>query len=275
MILEFVCPHCRFVKKVDENNIQSREGATTCPRCMQRFQFSIPVQATIDHAAEVIQTKIIPCEVAESQCETIRKGSPWENISSIGIWRGIAGTFKETLFSPGGLFKSLTFKGGQGEPFAFGLLAGSIGSMFGLYWHYLKVAVGDDIGDSSFFGNMSIGLFFLVLIVVVPAIVAAGIYIYSGILHLMLLILRAGKNGFEATFRVVAYSQTAKIWGVIPFIGTFVSIIWQLVVVGVGLREIHETSLARVIMAFIFPILMVSLLATMVLILIFFNFIGY
>jgi hypothetical protein len=82
-------------------------------------------------------------------------------------------------------------------------------------------------------------------------------FVTSGILHLCLLIVQAGNHGFEGTFRVVALSQATQILGVVPFIGGIVGAIWFIVVQIIGLREIHETSYLRVIIALILPLVLI------------------
>ncbi|OPX37866.1 MAG: hypothetical protein B1H13_12185 [Desulfobacteraceae bacterium 4484_190.3] len=77
---------------------------------------------------------------------------------------------------------------------------------------------------------------------------------------------RGANNGFEATFRVVSYSQAAQIVGVIPFLGGWIGGVWQLIVQIIGLREIHETSYLRVILAFVIPLFVGILLAIAVIV---------
>jgi hypothetical protein len=96
--------------------------------------------------------------------------------------------------------------------------------------------------------------------------VILSMFIYSGILHLLLLIVGGGKNRFEATFRVVSYSQATQAWVLIPFIGGWIGGIWQLVVQTIGLREIHETSYFRLIIAFLIPVALLLLVTAAVLI---------
>ena len=94
----------------------------------------------------------------------------------------------------------------------------------------------------------------MILMIIVPIFVALSMFIYSGLLHLFLLIVRGGQNGFEATFRVVSYSQATQALSLIPFIGGWIGGIWQIIVQIIGLREIHETSYFRVVMAFLIPV---------------------
>jgi hypothetical protein len=114
------------------------------------------------------------------------------------------------------------------------------------------------------------GLIFLAVIVIIPIYVALGMFIWSGILHLCLLIVGGAKSGYEATFRAVSYSQAAQAWSLIPFIGGWIAGIWQLIVQVIGLREIHETSYLKVIVAFLIPLVLIFLLVMAVIVAVFF-----
>ena len=66
-------------------------------------------------------------------------------------------------------------------------------------------------------------------------------------------VLKGVRTGYpeEGTFRVVAYGQMTQIFGAVPLLGGLIGSLWYVVVLVVGLREIHETSYARVILAFV------------------------
>ena len=48
--------------------------------------------------------------------------------------------------------------------------------------------------------------------------------------------------------------------GVVPFVGGFLGGLWLLIVQLIGLKEIHETTYPRVIIAFLLPIVLVFIL---------------
>jgi len=159
--------------------------------------------------------------------------------------------------------------GGIKEPFAFGLLFGSLGMMFGFFWQFLTLSdtilsLGLDLINES-----NISLIFFVVMLVCPLFVIAGMFLTSGVLHLCLRIVGAGKKGFEGTFRVVAYSQATQLWGVIPFVGGVLAGLWQVVVQFKGVREIHETSYWRVFWAFSIPLALIILVVVLVLVIMF------
>lgn len=268
MIIEITCPFCQFSKQVPSEKIPEAVKWVSCPRCRQRFQFD--KNEAIKASCSPVSPREIPYqseqEGREQKAEGVSRGStPWENRSELGLWQGIFQTIKKVLFSPQTLFKGMTCKGGKMEPLAFGLLFGSVGTMLGVFWQALIPGSILILGH-SFFPRFTLGIIVLFLLAVIPVMIALGIFMYSGILHLLLLIVRGGNKGFEATFRVVSYSQAAQVVGIIPFVGGWIGGIWLLIIQVIGLREIHETSYLRVILAFVIPLFLGVLFSAAILI---------
>jgi hypothetical protein len=189
-----------------------------------------------------------------------RSVAPWENRTEIGLWPGIFRTFKAVLFSPGDLFAHLSYREGIKEPLAFALLFGSLGTLFALFWQILLISgpiLPFDLGLADEFGFV---VLFMAMAVFVPLFVTLAVFVSSGVLHLLLLLVRGGQNGFEATFRVMAYSQATQVLGLIPFIGGLAGSLWLLVIQMIGVREMHETSYVKVILAFLIPFALIFLL---------------
>lgn len=269
MTVDLTCPYCAFSKKVPKEKIPANIRWATCPRCRQRFEILSSIEAAENFA--IGETKSEPQQQGANERggqKTPRKGAPWENRSELGLWQAIYQTVKGVLFSTDGLFSRLHYKAGIGEPLAFGLLTGSIGAMFSVFWQSLMLSGGLPSISDAIGGQFTVGLIFLVLIVFVPIAVIIGLFVSSATWHLFLLLLRGADNGFEATFRVIAYSQSAQLWGVIPILGSWISCVWQIIVQIVGLREIHETSYLKVVVALLIPVAVVAFLVLAVIILV-------
>ena len=251
MILELTCPHCNFSKKVPADKIPKGVRWATCPRCRRKFEIGPHHEVPEGRAPEPETREGVSPGSAAVGPEPARCGAPWENRSVIGLWRSIFQTLTKVLFSPGALFSRLNYDAGIREPLAYGLLTGSLGAMFGFFWQFIMFS-GESLGlGESLFGRSMFVLVFGIILVSIPLFVVLGLFVYSAVLHLMLLAVRGAGNGFEATFRVVSYSQAAQVLGLIPFVGGPVGGIWQFVVTVIGLREIHETSYLRVFSAFL------------------------
>ena len=92
--------------------------------------------------------------------------------------------------------------------------------------------------------------------ILTPFILIASLFIWAGILHLLLMMVRGAKNGFEATFRVVSYSVGAYVFLMIPFCGAIISALWTIVIAIIGLKEAHETTGGKASFAVLFPLIM-------------------
>jgi hypothetical protein len=154
--------------------------------------------------------------------------------------------------------------GGVKEPLAFGLLTGSLGMMFEIFWHMLFMEEGIAVFADDLFGQYAIVGAFMGAMALCPVLVFFAILITSVIVHLLLIVVRGGGNGFQATFRVTSFCQATQVWAVIPFVGGLVGAFWFLIVQIIGLKEIHDTSFLRVAMALIFPLVFVLLLLVMI-----------
>ena len=270
MTVELICPYCRFSKTVSREDIPFNAKRAICPRCKRRFDFTWAEENPETPQISVWGEKPVDVAEAEGGTEdreekgerTGRWESPWEDRGNTGIMEGIFSTIRSVLFSPSILFRTLTCKGGIREPLAFGLLTGAVGNMFSIFWPILLFSGGI---ESLPFGHilptyLNTGLVFLITLAAIPIWVLFSMFSYAIALHLMLLIVRGGGNRFEATFRVVAYSQATQIWCLIPVVGSWIAGVWQLVVQVIGLREMHETTYSKVVIAFLIPIFIVIVL---------------
>lgn len=233
MTITIVCPHCSFSKSLPEEKIPPGVKSAVCPRCRQRFE--IPVSK--------VQTKTAPGS---------RVPSPWESRSVLGLTRGFGESVKSVLFSPATFFKTAAVDGGIKEPFAFGVLAGSLGIMFEVFWQGVSEA-GALPALSGIFGAWTWVPALMGVMVLCPLAVTIFMCLTSLVLHALLVIVRGDRNGFEATFRAVSYAQAAQLWAVLPLIGSFLAAIWLLAVQIIGLKEMHGVSAIRVILAMLIP----------------------
>ncbi len=226
------------------DKVPDRAKWATCPRCKHRFEFSSQAAAFGFEQVE---------EPSGFEDRELRESAPWEKRSELGIWGGIYETSKAALFSPEKLFSTMNCRRGIREPLGFGLLVGSIGSMFGFFWQFLVMGSGFLKLATDLVGQMTLTMLFIILMALVPIFVLVAMFFSSAVLHVLLLIVGGGKGGFEATFRVVSYSQATQVLGIVPFIGGLAASLWQFIVQIIGLREIHETSYLRVIIAILIP----------------------
>jgi len=149
---------------------------------------------------------------------------------------------------------------GLSESLAFGLLSGGAGAMAGMLWPF--VVMSDNLHSISLFDRLGTGAVLTAALLSCIPYVLIVMILTSLILHACLFLVRGGQKGYEATFRVVAYSQATQFLSIIPFVGGIAAFVWLIAVQIIGLREIHDTSYGRVVLAYLIPfILLVGIVA--------------
>lgn len=233
MTIGITCPKCGYSKTLAEDRIPPGVRWATCPRCKERFDFTLGWSGAKRPG---------------------RNPPPWERRVEIGLRQAIFQTAKQVVFSPRAFFRHTSAEGGLRDPLLFGILFGSIGLMLELFWHFLSGEESLSSVKINFLGGYGAGAVFLAAAVLCPLAATAMICVTSLLIHFMLTVVRGNRNGFEATFRVVAYSQATQGWALLPYVGGLVATLWLLIVQVVGSREIHEVSYLRVAMAFLIPL---------------------
>jgi hypothetical protein len=84
--------------------------------------------------------------------------------------------------------------------------------------------------------------------------VAIGMFVAAGILHLVLLLLGGARRGFEATFRVVGFSEATSVLFLLPFCGQLLGWIWCAVLYVLGLAEAHGIGHGKAAAAVLLPV---------------------
>ncbi|MBW2130716.1 MAG: zinc-ribbon domain-containing protein [Deltaproteobacteria bacterium] len=241
MPVKITCPNCRYSKTVPQEKLPPGVCWATCPRCRHRFKLERPGSEPLAQGP-VKTTGTLP-----------GKGPREEKGDDLGYWKGLYDLSRGVLFSPGLLFQEMSARGSLKDSLGFGLLFGSVGAMFGIFWQFLVIWGKILPYTEDLPGQEILGLLFIGALITVPLWVTIGMFLASGVLHACLWIVGGGSKGFEGTFRVIALSQAAGICQVIPFFGGAVGGIWRLAVRIVGLKKIHRTTYPRVILAFLIP----------------------
>lgn len=257
MTVEIVCPDCGFSKSIPDEKIPAGVKFANCPRCKKRFELAI---RTPSFGLEKAQ------ETDGIMAKAERAAPPWERRPELGVWKGIHQTTRAVLLGPKELFRTMAVKEGFGEPLAFGLLVGAIGTMLGFFWQFLLMSESLMSIGQGYVDQSTMPVVFVGIMVLSPIYVIVTIFVTAALLHLCLLLVRGGKNGFAATFRVICYSQATQILAFVPIVGGLAGWIWQCFVQMIGLREIHETSYARIVIAFLIPLIFLVLLAAAIVI---------
>jgi hypothetical protein len=237
MNIEITCPICNFSKTVPRDKIPEGVKWVICPECKHRF------------------------ELADLRPDIEQDGSsPWERRMDLGLWQGIYQTFIAVLFSPGRFFSQMTSGRGIREALAFGLLFGSLGYMVGFFWEFFLVSAGIMPYSSGLLSQIPITWLFLTGMILSPVLVILNMFITGAVVHVLMLSFNGGKGGFEGTFKVIAFGQATKALAFIPFIGGVIGWFWDIVVIVIGLTEIHKTSNLKAVSAVIISLILKALM---------------
>ncbi|RKZ31878.1 hypothetical protein DRQ36_00615 [bacterium] len=196
--------------------------------------------------------------------EYSREEIPWEKQQELGFWTALIETVKEVLTGPSEFFARMPLSGGFGSPLIYAIILGTVGAILGQIWGILLNLIGfsaqgmlgiqPDVG--SFAAGTISGIAGAIIgIIIAPIGVAIGSFVWAGIYHLMLMIVGGANEDYEATFRVVAFSQSVQVLQVVPIIGGPVASIWALVLHVKGLSEAHDISQGKALLAILLPII--------------------
>jgi hypothetical protein len=158
-------------------------------------------------------------------------------------------TVQAVVLRPVEFFRGILRQGDLINPLIFALICYEVAAILG---GLLRV-VGIGATNQGFGG-------FLVSIILAPIFAAIGLFIGAGILHLLVMLIVGSRNsGFEATFRVVAYSAVTSLVSWIPYIGGLLSL-YGIYLGIVGIREMHNTTTGKAALVVLIPAAIVLLL---------------
>jgi hypothetical protein len=195
-------------------------------------------------------------------------GTAWDQRSRIGFFNALVETTKQVLTQPGAFFRSMPVTGGVGSPLLYAVVIGWVGLVAAsLYQAIFYSVVGSrwaafaeerpEIAALLAFVQGWGG--FVAQVVFGGVFVAISVFVAAGILHLMLLLLGGARRDFEATLRVVAFSQATGVVLLLPFCGQIVggaSGLWTLVLYILGLAEAHQIGHGKAAAAALLPLLL-------------------
>jgi hypothetical protein len=156
--------------------------------------------------------------------------------------------------APVGFFRGIRRQGDFVNPLIFAIICYEVSAILG----GLLGLVGVGMGDAQGFGSFLIG------IILAPIGAAIGLFIGTGILHLLVMLIVGSRNaGYEGTFRVGAYSAVTSLVSWIPFIGWIASL-YGIYLAIMGIREVHNTSTGKAAIVVLIPAVVVFLLVLLI-----------
>lgn len=187
--------------------------------------------------------------------EVVTDPIPWERLDAYGFFPGLFLTLKKILFLPMAFFGDMPEGRPKGKALVFNLLISEflllldfLWSLFGLRAKLGGSAQSDALGAAA----ATPGLGFLIALLLVPLAIALGIYLDAWLTHLLLLLFRSAKKGFNETFRVMCYSAAPTVLTAIPVAGQILSpviLVWYMALQAIGLKKVHEGAYTQTLAA--------------------------
>ena len=269
---EITAEPLEIMKEAISEKKPDMEGMIICPQC----GFKQPETDQCINCGIIIsrflkyQEKASSWDSQAEEASSEKEYPPWESgEEAIGAFFQTA---REALFSPTQFFKKAAQAEGYWPPLIYGLICGIIGFGGTIFWQWFIVSRWIPFHRYT---ALPYSFFLTVISIALPFIVAFKILIESNVAHLCLMIVGGNKNGFQVTFRTVSYSFTGQLFGIIPFIGIAIGNLYALILVIIGVREGHQISTGRAVIAIFFPILvMVGLAIIVIFFLMFFGSMG-
>jgi hypothetical protein len=190
-----------------------------------------------------------------------QKGIPWENLREYGFFPGLIETIKLVMLQPQTFFSRLPLGQGYSKPLIFYLLVAEVQALAQFMWRMAGVAPQGQ-GGGDFLGLGLAGLSSLLVLILYPVFLAGMLFVVSALNHACLMAVKAGKKGYEGTFKVISYSNAPMVLAVLPLLGPLVGMVWTMVCTFLGFKYVHRTTNMRVLVAMILPLLLLLLLST-------------
>ncbi len=300
-MIEITCPNCNFSRGVPESTIPQGAKTVKCPRCKTSFELPVTEEEKKPEAVEEAESvelvegveEVETVEVAEAvpvdepdeeiQDEAVENiqnieadeenDAPYEPLTGkteeapeeSGYFTGLYRTFTAVLFSPAEFFSVIKKTQGIGEAFTFGILTGTVGAIFQLFWQFktnpeylnmlMKLVEDPPDANQLFFTSM----------ILAPVSVIVTMFIMTIFLHLFLTLLGGTGRGIEWTFKVVAYSFAPAVFRILPVIGDPAAFIWGMIIIVAGLRVVHGTTNSKALLAVLMPFFILLLFVSIVL----------
>ena len=245
-----------------ENASAATSGTARCDSCGRLFPPSELIQIQDRHICETCKPSVIQQlqqgGTLPSALALHRHGPTWERRNELGMVPAAWQTLKEVLTKPAETFATMRREGGLGGPLLYNVILGSIGGIASLIYNSVMQFAGISQQQSTTQGALLAAGFgmgtIVIFAVLMPLFIAVFAFVYSGVLHLSLMICGGAKQPFETTFRVYNYSSgAAGALQVVPVCGAVVSTVWALVCMCIGMAKAHEITTGRAVLAVLLP----------------------
>ncbi|MCJ7440638.1 MAG: YIP1 family protein [Thermoanaerobaculaceae bacterium] len=182
---------------------------------------------------------------------------PWEQPGYPAL-EALYETAKLFFTAPSQAFARMSLTGTLGRPLLYAVIFGWLGTIAGqAYSLAFRGAIHGFLSSlPGYNARLMTGMpaaATVAIMILAPILVLLGIFIWSAIVHLFLMLVGGANTGFASTVRVVSYTATVQILQVVPLCGGILTTIWGLVLQIIGLAIAHRTTQGRSALAVLLP----------------------
>lgn len=222
-----------------------------CYSCQQEFQVTGEGEFSCPH-----------CGHANRYSPTGKFVSQWERDWKSRPFAAFFETAKEALIHPVTFFRSHQ----SGKQFLPVIIYAIVAQTVGYLATFLYQTVFAWIQPAFFgvllqsirledvIGGIATPFFFGVFLLFMPVLAFIGIVFSTALNHFILWILKGTRHGIEATLHAVCFSMTANVCLIIPIFGGIIAGVWQLVLLIIGLKELHDIPYWKSVLTVLIPI---------------------
>lgn len=190
----------------------------------------------------------------------VHAGFPWEERAQRGFFAALVETVRLVLLEPSKTFATMPPIGGFGAPLFFFVLCATVGGVAGLAYQMALNAANPTAGSpeqQALAHALASTAVLGATIMILPFFFAALVFVSAALTHLALMIVGGAKKSFEATFRVTCYAGgSTSVLNLLPVCGALAAWVWNIVIMVLGLSEVHGISKARALVAVLLPTLL-------------------
>ncbi len=191
---------------------------------------------------------------------------PWEWLDRYGIFAALFETIKRVLFMPARFFATMRPSLTITSPITFYLLLSLFEELAARGWmmlalRYLELPepvknlftrVAQDVASPA-------SILSAVLVMLLKLTLLTALY------HMLLSLAGGNKNGITVTLRVIAYSSSAALLMLVPFVGLLAAVLYGMVLTLIGIKYGHGISWPKAIFVSL-PVYLLALICTLLLV---------
>lgn len=180
----------------------------------------------------------------------------WARRDRLGMPRAFLNTTSELITEPVSFFRKVDPASPFQGSLLYGVLIFVVSVLFSAFWQTAGLMVGLGAAQEAFSQLMGIGAL-LGMVVLSPILAIITIFLGAGIFHLVLMVFGWSAHPFGATVKVVSFAGVSGLANAIPGCGGFIGFIWGLILLVIGLRELHDTSTGQAVGVALAPTVLV------------------